>query len=459
MPTSTPVRHQRRRRPPPSPAVCRTCKDTFRSSNALFQHLNESLHFLRSRKSRRSIVASKAPHHKVGTGTAYKDFNYCEVRYQLSPKSPKSESWGCVDTGSGMSLVDESVLKAGAPSSKRTTNSPVHIKGVGDELFLSKESVVLDVFFPDVTNNRLAKITREFHIVQEMECGLLIGNDIIDPEGIVINLAKKKMQISACDNMACHLKVQRKKRTTSNRVVIRCAKETVLRSGNTQENSFTKTLVPIRFPKLDGYHAIKEYGLPSRCYLWGSNIRWDTKEVEITSHGDEDFILPKDYKLGYIELPVQPQYTPVKPVDVVQCHFRKAAEPQEQLRSSTVTNEVATASIGTTSSRQVPKKTSSPCESAPKMFPQSARVPPPSLRSSVPSPPSVSSFPPVHSFLGPLRRSPFFFFYRRPPFSHPLLWQSPLGIPCDCQNVLFFPLKPGWQHRTVMASDRTSDRS
>src|SRR5271155_666494 len=231
MPTSTPVRHQRRRRSPPSPAVCRTCKDTFPSSNALFQHLNKSLHFLRSRKSRRSIVASKAPRHKVGTGTTYKNFNYCEVRYQLSPKSPKSESWGCADTGNGMSLVDESGLKAGTQSSKGTANSPVYIKGVGDELFLSKESVVLDVFFPNVTNTCLAKITHEFHIVQDMDCGLLVGNDIIEPEGIVINLAKKKMQISTCDNMACHLKVQRKKRATSNRVVIRCAKQAVLKAG------------------------------------------------------------------------------------------------------------------------------------------------------------------------------------------------------------------------------------
>src|SRR5271170_1483681 len=103
-----------------------------------------------------------------------------------------------------MSLVDESVLKAGTQSSKGTANSPVYIKGVGDELFLSKESVVLHVFFPNVTNTCLAKITLEFHVVKDMECRLLIGNDIIEPEGIVIDLAKKKMQISACHNMACH---------------------------------------------------------------------------------------------------------------------------------------------------------------------------------------------------------------------------------------------------------------
>src|SRR5271155_2800894 len=456
MPTSTPVRHQRRRRSPPSPAVCRTCKDTFSSSNALFQHLNESLHFLRSRKSRCLIVASKAPRHKVGTGTAYKDFNYCEVRYQLSPKSPKSESWGCVDTGSGMSLVNESVLKAGAPSSKRTTNSPVHIKGVGDELFVSKESVVLDVFSPDITNTRLAKITCEFHIVQEMECGLLIGNDIIEPEGIVINLAKKRMQISTCDNMACDLKVQRKKGTTSNRIVIRCAKQTVLKSGKPQGKPCLKTLVPIRFPKLDGgyCHSFKNYDLPRSCYVWQTTILSDVKEVGITNHRDEDIIIPKDYKIGYIEILVQPQYIPVKPVDVVQCHFRKAAE---SLRSPTVTNEVATASIGMTPSRQVTKKTSSPCESAHKMSPKSARCPPSSLRSSFPSPSSAPSFlsSSVRSFRPPLCRSPFFFYRPQfffssfpPPSTTSQGNNDTLGLysypPCRRPPRLF-PPKPGWQ--------------
>src|SRR5271154_4096097 len=339
MPTSTPVRHQRRRRSPPSPAVCRTCKDTFPSSNALFQHLNKSLHFLRSRKSRRSIVASKAPRHKVGTGTAYKDFNYCEVRYQLSPKSPKSESWGCGDTGGGMSLVDESVLKTGAPSGKRTVKSPVHIKGIGDEIYLSKESVVLDVFFPDVTNTRIAKITREFHIVQDMDCGLLVGNDIIEPEGIVINLAKKRMEISSCDNIVCQLKVRRKKQTSH--IVIRCARKTELQPR--------ETLVPVRFPKLEKEYQFKGYHcLPNNCFF-GCNERLsgERKELGIYNCSNKKVIIPKDYKLGYIELPDPPQYTPVKPVDVVQCHFRKVAKP---LSSSTVTNEVA--SVKATSPRQ-----------------------------------------------------------------------------------------------------------
>src|SRR5271170_3890012 len=405
-----PVRQQRRRSSPP--AICRTCKEPFSSRNALFSHLGKTLHYLRSaiKSILRPIVASKAQPRKVGTGTAFKDFNYCEVRYQLSLKSRDSESWGCADTGSGMSLVDESVLESGALSSRKS-QSPVHVKGIGDEMYLSKESVVLDVFFPDVTNTRLAKITREFHIVQDMDCGLLIGNDIIEPEGIVINLAKKRMQISACNNMVCQLKVRQKQRDSTH-VVVRCAQPTVVRAGA----HLFRQQVRVRFPQLEEkFYPFKACSnLPKGCHIFLNEIKGHWTDIIVNNWSDKDVTIPKDFKLGYIELPEPPQYTPVKLVDVVQCHFRKAAEPQEQLRSSTVTNEVTTASIGTTPSRQVPEKTSSPCESAPKMSPKSARCPPSLLRSSVPSPPSlrmaVPSFSPIHSSRSPLCRSPFFFY-------------------------------------------------
>ena len=294
-------------------------------------------------------------------------------------------------------------------------------------MYLSKESLVLDVFFPDVANTRLAKITREFHIVQDMDCGLLIGNDIIEPEGIVIDLAKKRMQISACDNMACRLTVRRKRRT--NRVIIRCAKEIHLKG-------YSCGYVPIRFPKLKlNEYKFNGYPTPTGCLKYISDkpvIGKDMKQLYIFNFSWDEVTLPKDHKLGYIELPDPLQYTPV---DVVQRHFRKVAEP-ESPRSSIVTNEAA--SVKATSPRQVTKKTSSALEKAPPVPPKSVRRPPPSLRTAVPS------FLPVHSFLSPLLRSSFFFFYR-PLFSGPRLWQSPLGIPCDCQNVPYFPPKPGLQ--------------
>jgi hypothetical protein len=466
--STTPVRRERRLSSPP--AICRTCKEAFSSRNALFYHLGKTLHYLRSaiKSVLHPIVASKAQRRKVGTGTAFKDFNYCEVRYQLSPRSPDSESWGCADTGSGMSLVDESVLESGAlPSRKRTVKSPVHIKGIGDEMYLSKESVVLDVFFPDVTNTRLAKITREFHIVQDMDCGLLIGNDIIEPEGIVIDAAKKRMHITSCDKMACQLRVRRKK--LAERLPIRCAQSTTLPASYL--GSYTP--VRIRFPKpeLGKRYAFKVYcdsGFFPRCVFRLPDLNTckveDVDEFTIVNCSKNDIHIPKDFKFGYFELSPEPSNRTAFPlfehskrsgdnIAKLSCYFRKAVEPQ---RSRTVINEVATVPISTTSSRRVPKKTPSLCESAPKMSPQSARSPPSCLRSSVPSPPSVPSFlsSSVRSFLPPLRRSPFFF-YRPQYFSFSCLppsttnqgFNSPLGFYSYpfCRRPSSFPPKPGLQ--------------
>src|SRR5271155_3881573 len=102
-----------------------------------------------------------------------------------------------------------------------------------------------------------------------MDCGLLIGNDIIEPEGIVIDLAKKRMQISACDNMACRLKVPHKRQT--NRVIIRCAKETALKPW--------ETVVPVHFPKLEGEYSFRQYPgrLPSFCFFGPAFIGGDMK--------------------------------------------------------------------------------------------------------------------------------------------------------------------------------------
>jgi hypothetical protein len=350
-----------------------------------------------------------------------------------------------------MSLVDESVLESGALSSRKS-QSPVHIKGVGDEMYLSKESVVLDVFFPDVTNTRLAKITREFHIVQDMDCGLLIGNDIIEPEGIVINLAKKRMQISACDNMACQLKVRRKQRESSH-VVVRCAQSTVVRAGA----HLIKEQVPIRFSQLEKrYYPFKaSSNLPKGCHLFMDRMSGHSTDIIVYNWSDKDVTFPKDFKFGYIELPEPPQYTPVKPVDVVQCHFRKVAEP-ESTRSSIVTNEAA--SVKATSPRQVTKKTSGALEKAPAVPPKRVRCPPPSLRTSVPL-----SLSPVHSFPSllpspPHRRSSFFFYRPQFHFSFSLPppsttnqgFNKPLGFysyPFCRQPPPSFPPKPGLQRR------------
>src|SRR5271170_5647546 len=156
-------------RPPPS--AYRTCRQQFPSRNALFVHFNAAKHFLKSipeaKTSSQSqtpspgtiissyaptIIASNAPSENVGTGAAYKDFSYCEIQYKLTDERGPA-SWGCTDTGSGISLVDKKALDSipwWEKKNLKKIEAVVGIKGVGDDSvpYTSKETIVLNVFLP-----------------------------------------------------------------------------------------------------------------------------------------------------------------------------------------------------------------------------------------------------------------------------------------------------------------------
>ena len=438
----------------PPPSACRTCRQQFPSRNALFVHLNATKHFLRlksilpraktSQTSSR-IITSNAPSENVGTGAAYKDFSYCEIQYKLTDQGGPA-SWGCADTGSGMSLVNRKALDSipwWETKHLKKIEAVVGIKGVGDDSvpYTSKETIVLNVFLPDLSGKRFAKVRREFHIVDNLDCGLLIGNDIIEPEGIVIDLAKRKAHIRSCENMVCQLRLPRRGITN---YAVRTSKRATITLGQGQMKC-----IPIRFPDLDkhSHYTFKPDLDIAASYFKGCTLRnklmGETKLFSLKSVTKEDITItvPKGLRLGHIQSPEPPHYSTILPVTIHKISPCNVEKPQRLVRSSTVTNEVATVSVDATSLRQVPKKTKSSCPlGSTSVSPKRARYPP-SLRTVVPS-------SPVHPSRSPLRRSPFFFFYRRPLFSHPLLWQSPLGIPCDCRNVPFFPPKPGWRHRT-----------
>jgi len=114
-------------------------------------------------------------------------------------------------------------------------------------------------------------------------------------------------------------------------------------------------LVYQRFPTLEHKnYSFKIYpnqsDLQKGCYIFETVINGATKHLWVNNFSGKDVHIPKNFKLGYIELPESPQYTALSPMedlkssvdDVMQCHFRKSAEADPQ-RSSIVTNEVAAA--------------------------------------------------------------------------------------------------------------------
>ena len=425
----------------------------------MFVHLNATKHFLKSilpraktsQTSSRTIITSNAPSENIGTGAAYKDFSYCEIQYKLTDQGGAA-SWGCADTGSGMSLVNRKALDSipwWETKHLKKIEAVVGIKGVGDDSvpYTSKETIVLNVFLPDLSGKRFAKVRREFHIVDNLDCGLLIGNDIIEPEGIVIDLAKRKAHIRSCENMVCQLRLPRRGITN---YAVRTSKRATVTLGQGQMKC-----IPIRFPDLDKHtHYTFKADLDiAASYFKGCTLRnklmGETKLFSLKSVTKEDITItvPKGLRLGHIQSPEPPHYSTILPVTIHKISPCNVEKPQRLVRSSTVSNEVAV-SVDATSLRQVPKKTKSsfPLGST-SVSPKRARYPP-SLRTVVPS------FSPVHSVS--LRRSPFFFYRPQIFFSSAFpppstIYQGnndPLGfylyVPCRRQPPSF-PPKPGLQ--------------
>jgi hypothetical protein len=341
----------------------------------LFVHLNATKHFLKSipeaetssqKPSPGTIISSYAPTiitsnascENIGTGAAYKDFSYCEIQYKLTDERGPA-SWGCADTGSGMSLVDKKALDSipwWQMGSLKRIEAVVGIKGVGDDSvpYTSKETIVLNVFLPDLSGKRFAKVRREFHIVNGLDCGILIGNDIIEPEGIVIDLAKRKAHIRSCENMVCQLRLPRRGITN---YAVRTSKRATITLGHGQIKS-----IPICFPDLGKYanYTFKPDLDIAALYFKGctlpNKLMGEAKlfSLKRATKGNITITVPKGLKLGHILSPDPPHYSAILPVSIHKISPCMVEKPQRLVRSSTVTHGVATVSVDTTALPQVP---------------------------------------------------------------------------------------------------------
>lgn len=63
---------------------------------------------------------------------------------------------------------------------------------------LSKDFIYMLFYFPKIGNNSkpvLAKIRRKIYLIERLKVQILIGNDILVPEGFVLDLVSKKVII------------------------------------------------------------------------------------------------------------------------------------------------------------------------------------------------------------------------------------------------------------------------
>ena len=201
---------------------CERCYTVFPSRNKLFEHLRAACWKKPSTELASSSVRAnpgvavwgavpedakmeviKSTATPVsGTGDAFKSWHYAVTQVYWTPDCLSGHNI-CVDSGCGMSIIDRKFLSTLSGYEIKHMGSKVRIRGIGSQIHLSDEFIVLTFYLRGKLNGQqaAAAITRELHVVDELKANMLIGNDIITPEGMCLDFSKQQLLIGSCQNI------------------------------------------------------------------------------------------------------------------------------------------------------------------------------------------------------------------------------------------------------------------
>ena len=189
-------------------ANCNNCSEWFPSKTRLHKHLRAgckptsepSIVSESTSNTCLPVIESTAPSTDLGSGFAFRGWNFAEVNVKISPNADTTAV--CLDTGCGVTLIDRQWLADLLPDlAIKRMSSPLRVRGVGTSKHETNEFAIVPVFLPGKKDGKqvLACIRREVHIVDDLRVKMLIGNDVIGPEGIVVDIANETARIGSCN--------------------------------------------------------------------------------------------------------------------------------------------------------------------------------------------------------------------------------------------------------------------
>jgi hypothetical protein len=316
--------------------TCGTCYSMFRSRNKLFKHLCEMKHQTMSMVTTKTVatvfahsteppnvIKSDAPP-VVGSGMAFRNSNFLEVAIRPTPSG--EDHFVYLDTGCGMSCVDRNFLRKEFPTAVVQNIPPIEICGLGNKIHQSTEYAVITIYLSgyNKTDTHLAEITREVHLVDSLPCDMLIGNDIAEPEGFLIDIPKRRVTVQSCQNLSCPIRITPRGKPVEHRMV-RTKRDIILRKNS-------KTIIPVVSKRLSDscdYRFLPRYD-PSIAHLAvhgtfpESVLDTNSMFVAYYNTSTNNILLPANTRIGEIsEWQSDEHATPEDP-NVIDCLFTTA---------------------------------------------------------------------------------------------------------------------------------------
>jgi hypothetical protein len=178
-----------------------------------------------------------------------------------------------------------------------TMNVPIKVRGIGSTEHPSHQYSVVKIYLPAKKEgvNVLIELLSEFHFVQGLGCHMLIGNDIMVPNGIILDLASKKLKVPSCSASA-DIQIRNRQSPVTNRKVRTSRRITV--------PPFSQRQIPVAFKDIDRelnfvptYNATNAF-LSSAGALLEAVVDSQTSIVLYHNKTSRPLIIPKGIVVG-----------------------------------------------------------------------------------------------------------------------------------------------------------------
>lgn len=313
--------------PIPPSFRCRSCGVSFESNNRLHRHIRNGCHShayklseavsrdsaassgdslrVNPAKSTMSVLESSSPRASIpiikssvdpnmtlGTGYGFRGFQYATASYALTEDGP-SES-GCLDTGCGISMHDVEAFtrltQGKVPIRKMAT--PITVRGIGTNKHSTVEYAIMDIYLKGIQDGKpaIAVLRREVHLVKDLKANFLIGNDILGPEKVSINLSKGEAHIGSCD---VTIALSIKGRATPIHKPIHLKKSTIV-------PAHTVIPVPIHHLSIPSDRDFMFEPGEVNFSLYAHMMNSATEAVLVRNDEDRPIRIPRNLRLGYI---------------------------------------------------------------------------------------------------------------------------------------------------------------
>ncbi|KAJ5675356.1 hypothetical protein N7462_008253 [Penicillium macrosclerotiorum] len=236
--------------------TCLNCLDAFESGNELHKHLPDCQPVAAATLERVAVAnfvdypgiaivdSNRRPNHIPGY--AFRSWRYATVAVGLG--SIDKLVTCCLDTGCVMTLIDSELARKLDTTVRRI--SPIPVSGIGSQ-HVSNAYIQIDLYFagnrPSTAEQAIAKVPIEAHLVDNLKAQLLIGIDVLGPEGFAIDFASRFVCIDSCDGISFPIGIYAKPDHHSRPRPVYASEKTVIQPGQAVRLPvFVKSKLPER---------------------------------------------------------------------------------------------------------------------------------------------------------------------------------------------------------------------